>query len=124
MTDDKLIKTMADIGFMASSAGMPKHAFAIFSAIEKVRPDSVLPSLGFSLIFMDKKMNQEALEILHKQAIPKDPENPAVKSFIGMALMLEGRNKESEDYLTAVMNQEDPEASSMAKELLSDVQKG
>jgi predicted Zn-dependent protease len=123
MTDDNLIKTMADIGFMASSTGMSKHAFGIFSALEKVRPDSVLPTLGFAMCFINKKMNQEALEILHKEAIPKDPEHPAVKAFIGMALMLEGRNKESEDILVATAAMDDPEASVMAKELLSDLHK-
>ena len=38
MTDEKLIRKVADIGFMASSAGLPKHAFAIFNAIEKAAP--------------------------------------------------------------------------------------
>ena len=124
MTDDKLIRTLADIGFMASSAGLPKHVFAIFNAIEKARPDSVLPYIGFALEFMNKKMNQEALEILEKQALPKDPENTSVKAFIGMALMLEDRNKESEDALSALVNSEEQEVSVMADELISNIRQG
>ena len=124
MTDEKLIKTLADIGFMASSAGLPKHAFAIFNAIEKARPDSVLPYLGFALEFMNKKMNQEALEVLEKQALPKAPDDPSVKAFIGMALMLEGRNKESENLLTVALNADDPEVKTMAGELLDNIHQG
>ncbi|WP_252176093.1 hypothetical protein [Endozoicomonas sp. 4G] len=123
MTDEKLIKTLADIGFMASSVGMSKHAFGIFSALEKVRPDSVLPTLGFALTFINKKMNQEALEILHKEAIPKDPDNPTVKAFIGMALMMEGRNREGEDYLTTANKEGDEETATMARELLDNIRK-
>ncbi|MGI9276954.1 MAG: tetratricopeptide repeat protein [Endozoicomonas sp.] len=124
MTDEILIRKVADIGFMASSAGLPKHAFAIFNAIEKARPDSTLPYLGFALEFMNKKMNQEALEILEKQALPKAPDDPSIKAFIGMVLMLEGRNKESEDYLTAALNTDEPEVKVMAGELLNNIHKG
>ena len=124
MAEDKLIKQLADIGFMATSAGMSKHAFGIFSAIELARPDSVLPSLGFAMNFINKKMYQEAIEILHKEAIPKDPDHPAVKAFMGMALMLEGRNKESENCLKEASQSDDIEVAVMANELLTDVQKG
>ena len=73
---------------------------------------------------MNKKMNQEALEILEKQALPKAPNDPSIKAFIGMVLMLEGRNKESEDYLTSVLNADEPEVKAMAGELLNNIHKG
>lgn len=124
MNDEKLTRLLADIGLMASSAGLPKHAFAIFNAIEKARPDSILPYLGFALEFMNKKMNAEALEILEKQALPKAPNDPSVKAFMGMALMLEGRNKEGEDMLDTVLGCEAPEVSTMAGELLKNIRQG
>ena len=124
MVSDNTIKTIADIGFMAATNGMSKHAFGIFCALEKVRPDSVLPSLGFATVFINKKMNQEALEILHKEALPKDPDSPAVKAFIGLALMLEGRNKESEDTLNAAKKSKDEQARAMAEELLAEIRQG
>lgn len=121
MIDDKLLKLLADIGFMASGVGLPKNAFAIFVGIEKARPDSAVPSIGFAMEFMNRKRHQEAIDILHKEGLARDPENATVKAFIGMSLMLEGRSKESEEMLIPLLESDDPEASVMAKELLSHI---
>lgn len=121
MIDDKLLKLLADIGFMASGVGLPKNAFAIFAGIEKARPDSPMPSIGIAMEFMNRRRHQEAIDILHKEGLARDPESPTVKAFIGMGLMLEGRSKESEEMLTPLLDSDDPEASVMAKELLSHI---
>ncbi|OED44442.1 hypothetical protein ACH42_07475 [Endozoicomonas sp. (ex Bugula neritina AB1)] len=120
MIDDKLLKTLSDIGFMASATGLPKNAFAIFNAIETTRPDSTVASIGFAMEFMNRKRHQEALDVLHK-ALKANPDDPDVLAFIGMSLMLAGRNKESEDYLTPLLTSDDPEAATMAKELLNNI---
>ncbi|WP_263079688.1 hypothetical protein [Endozoicomonas sp. Mp262] len=116
-----MIKTLADIGFMASSSGQTKHAFAIFTGIEAVKPDSILPDIGYALEFMNKKKYQEAISILTKQALQKEPDSAAAKAFIGLALMLDGHNKKSEDCLEAIKNSDDSAASKMAKELLDHI---
>ena len=121
MIDDKLLKLLADIGFMASGVGLPKNAFAIFTGIEKARPDSPMPSIGFAMEFMNRKRHQEAIDILHKEGLAKDPENMTVRAFIGMGLMLEGRSKESEEMLTPLLECDDPQAATMAKELLTNI---
>lgn len=124
MTDDSLIKVLADIGFMATSNNMSKQAFAIFYGLEKAKPDSPLPHLGYAFQYMNKKLHKDALDILHKKALPLDPNNTTTKAFIGMALMFEGRNKESEEYLTAASKGEDSETTIMATELLSHMRRG
>ncbi len=124
MITDKTVKILGDIGFMASSTGMTKHAFAIFAGIEKARPDSVLPDIGYALEFMNKKKYQEAISILKKQALKKDPGNAAAQAFIGLALMLDGHNKESEECLEAIKSTEDSAAANMAKELLKEIREG
>lgn len=121
MISDDMIKTLADIGFMASSSGCSKHAFAIFSGIEVARPDNVLPDIGYAMEFMNRKKYQEAISVLKKQALVKDPDNVAVKAFIGMALMLDGHNKESEECLSEIENCDDSATAKMAKELLENV---
>lgn len=121
MISDKTVKTLADIGFMASNCGYSKHAFAIFSGIETVRPDNVLPDIGYALEFINRKKYQEAISILKKQGLKKDSENAAVKAFIGMALMLDGHNKDSEECLSEIENCEDSAAATMAKELLDNI---
>ena len=120
MIDEKLLKTLADIGFMASATGLPKNAFAIFNGLEAARPDSTVASIGFAMEFMNRKRHQEALNVLNK-ALEINPDDPDLLAFIGMSLMLEGRNKESEDFLTPLLNSEDSEAAIMAEELLSNI---
>ena len=123
MADKALIKTLADIGFMATSNNMSKEAFSIFYGLEKARPDSPVAHLGYAFQYMNKKLNQDALDILHNKALPLDKDNPVTKAFIGMALMFEGRNKESEDYLNESLSSGDAEAATMAKELLDHISK-
>ena len=120
MIPDNIIKMMADIGFMASSSGYSKHAFGIFMGIEAVKPDSVLPCIGYAMEFMNKKKYQEAISILKKQGLAKEPDNAAVKAFIGLALMLDGHNKECEDYLASVENASDSAAATMASSILKE----
>ncbi|WP_419536006.1 tetratricopeptide repeat protein [Endozoicomonas sp.] len=121
MIDDKLLKSLADIGFMASGTGLPKHAFGIFNGIEAARPDSPLSTIGFALEFMNRKRHQEAIDILHKEGLSKHPEDPTIKAFLGLALMFAGRNKESEDYLKPLLSSKESEPSIMAKELLANI---
>ena len=70
---------------------------------------------------MNKKLHKDALDILHNKALPLDKDNPTTKAFIGLALMFEGRNKESEDFLSEVSAQDDDSAKIMAKELLAHI---
>ncbi|WP_299730911.1 hypothetical protein [uncultured Endozoicomonas sp.] len=121
MIDDKLLKTLADIGFMASATGLPKHAFGIFNGIEAARPDSPLSTIGIAMEFMNRKRHQEAIDLLHKEGLKKFPDDPSVQAFLGMALMFEGRNKESEGFLTPLLNSSELEPNVMAKELLSHI---
>ncbi len=121
MIDDNLLKTLADIGFMASGTGLPKHAFGIFNGIEAARPDSPLSTIGFALEFMNRKRHQEAIDILHREGLARHPDDPAIKAFLGMALMFEGRNKESENLLKPLLDVSDVEPAEMAKELLANI---
>lgn len=121
MIDDKLLKTLADIGFMASSTGLPKHAFGIFNGIEAARPDSPLSTIGFALEFMNRKRHQEAIDLLHKEGLVKHPDDSTIKAFLGLALMFEGRNKESENYLKPLLSSKETEPAEMARELLANI---
>ena len=121
MIDDKILKSLADIGFMASGTGLPKHAFGIFNGIEAARPDSPLSTLGIALEFMNRKRNQEAIDLLHKEGLKKYPDSVEIKAFLGLALMFEGRNKESEDYLKPLLSSTETEPAVMAKELLAKI---
>ncbi len=121
MISDDLVKKLADIGFMASTSGLRKQAFAIFAGIETAKPKSVLPDIGYALEFINKKKYQHAIALLQRQTLPKDPDNAAVKAFIGLALMLDGHNKECEACLHEIKDSNDGAAIHMANQILEHI---
>lgn len=121
MLSDTMIKTLADIGFMASSGGQSRQAFAIFAGIEAIRPKSILPDIGYALEFMNKRKYQQAINILNNQALKKEPDSAAAQAFIGLALMLDGHNRKSEDCLETISDSQDSAAAHMAQELLAHI---
>ena len=112
------IKLVADVAFMATSAGMSKVSNNIFSAIETIRPNSVLPIIGQSLNYMNSGFPEKALNLLDKKALKVEPDSDTAKVFKGMALMMLGRNKEAEQQLVTVTKSQDDMAKRLASELL------
>ena len=122
MVSAETLRLLADIGFMATSGGFSPQAKTLFHAIELARPDSVLPHIGTALNCMNLNKHQEALDILEKKALKIEPDNATVKAFMGMALMMLGRNSESERCLSAITNSEDTLAATLAANLLVELQ--
>ena len=118
MVSAETLRLLADIGFMATSGGLSPQARAIFDAVGKSRPDSVLPHIGNALNLMNLNKHTEALEMLEKKALTLEPDNSTVQAFIGMALMLLGRNSESEQCLNKLIGSEDALAANLAQNLL------
>ena len=121
MVSAETLRLLADIGFMATSGGFSPQAASLFNAVEQARPQSVLPHIGNALNSMNMNRHQEALEILEKKALKLEPENPTVKAFMGMALMMLGRNSESERCLTALISSDDALAANLASNLLNEL---
>ncbi len=121
MVSAETLRLLADIGFMATSGGFSPQAASLFNAVGQARPQSVLPHIGNALNSMNMNRHQEALEILEKKALKLEPENPTVKAFMGMALMMLGRNSESERCLTALISSDDALAANLASNLLNEL---
>ena len=123
MITTETLKIIADIGFMATSCGMSGSSNKIFHGISKARPDSVLPHIGQALNLMNTGNPQQALETLEKKAALLEPQNQIVQAFLGMALMMLGRNTECEQCLQKVKKSKDGMAQVLATELLKEIKK-
>lgn len=121
MVTAETLRLLADIGFMATSNGMSGQARSIFDAIGCVRPNSVLPHIGMALNHLNLNQFQDALDVLEKKALKIESDNPTVRAFIGMSLMLMGRNSESEKFLDPLTGSDDPLAANLAKNLLQEL---
>lgn len=115
------LRLLADIGFMATSNGMSTQAQSIFQAIAHVRPSSILSYIGLALNHLNLNQFQDALDVLEKEALKIEPNNPTVQAFIGMSLMLMGRNSESETFLLPLLDSEDALAANLARNLLQEL---
>lgn len=121
MVTAETLRLLADIGFMATSNGMSLQAKSIFRAIGHIRPKSVLPHIGLALNHLNLNQFQDALDVLEKKALKVEPDNPTVRAFIGMSLMLMGRNSESEKFLVSLTDSDDALAASLAENLLGEL---
>ncbi len=120
MLDKKVTKLAADIALMASAAGLPKHAFGIYNGLEYVNDDHTISALGLAIEFMNRKKYPASIEILQKH-LKDNPKQEEAKVFLGLALMLEGRNKESEDILNKLVLSKNKTVMNMATELLNEI---
>ncbi|MBE8215108.1 MAG: hypothetical protein HAW62_02095 [Endozoicomonadaceae bacterium] len=120
MVSVSILRQMADIALMASSGGYFSQAENIFTAIECHQKDTLFPHIGRAINCMNMGNNQEALEILEKKALPLEPDNSLIKAYKGLALMLVGRNSDSEKTLTPLIDKKhDEETKRLANELLN-----
>ena len=122
MISAEILRKLADIGFMATSGGFFRQAESIFKAIELNKKNNVLPYMGMALNLMNMEKGQEALDILEKKALKIEPDNHVLQAFKAMALMLLGRNSESETCLNGIVAKStDDLAQNLAKNLLSEL---
>lgn len=122
MINAEILRKLADIGFMATSGGFFRQAESIFKAIELNRKDNILPHMGMALNLMNMEKGQEALDILEKKALKIEPDNHVLHAFKAMALMLLGRNSESENCLNNIMTKStDNVSKNLAQNLLEEL---
>ena len=119
MVSTEMLRKLADIGFMATGGGLFRQAEIIFQAVKLNRENNILPYMGLALNLMNMNKCEEALNILEKKALVLEPDNDTLHAFVGMALMLLGRSRESEKCLNRVVEESDDDlACNLAKNLL------
>ena len=109
------IQMLMEIGFLAAGKGEIKASETIFTGISALRPESESPRIGLAVARMNAGKNQEAIAILRDQA------SDMAKSFLGLALKLEGLNSEASSILEGVVaGNGEPKAVEMARALLEE----
>ncbi|WP_068310256.1 tetratricopeptide repeat protein [Polycladidibacter hongkongensis] len=93
----EMVRTLAEIGFIAVSYGRSEQAQAIFEAFLVMRPESEAGLLGLSLVAMVKGDVDEALKLL-EQAPPSD----TIQTYKGLALLRKGEREQAEEILREI----------------------
>ncbi|MCY4329901.1 MAG: hypothetical protein OXC48_07485 [Endozoicomonadaceae bacterium] len=124
MVSAEILRTLADIGFMAVSGGLSVQAERIFKAIALCRKDNVVSYMGMALNLINEGKSEEALALLEKKALVLEPDNLVLHNIKAMALMFIGRKGESEACLQEVINlNTDNMATTLAQNMLEHLHK-
>ena len=115
--ESKDARALADIGFIALSRGLDRHAAAIFVGLQAARPKEEAGFIGGALVDLARGEVEAALRILRSL-----PPTDAALTFLGMALIRHGDKAEARDVLGEVIRN-DPDGShgAMAKAMLAEL---
>jgi Flp pilus assembly protein TadD len=110
-------RALADLGFIALSRGLDRHAAAIFEGLQAARPNEEAGFIGRALVDLARGDVESALRIL--RALPP---SDAALTFLGMALIRHGDKAEARDTLGEVIRN-DPDGShgATAKAMLAEL---
>ena len=117
--DQELIELLAQVGLMAGAYCMAEEAEAITAVLENARPDSERPHIIRALTLINTRDPSGAARILRDKALKLNPSSSTAKTFLGMALHMEGRSSERDRVLTEVISANDDESAvTVARDLM------
>ncbi len=112
------LRLLADIGFMAGSRKLDKHASAIFKAIRALRPEHEVSFLGEAMVKILKGDPSHAIEVL-KDA----PVTIATQTFLGIAHVQNGDVTKGRTILDRIARaEEQTPISQMARDALQNIE--
>ncbi|WP_156510669.1 hypothetical protein [Labrenzia sp. OB1] len=113
----KELQLLADIGFIAGSRGLHRHANVIFDAIEAMRPKQEISFLGKAIVQILAGHPEAAVE-----GLAKAPATPATQAFYGIGLVQLGDTRKGREILERIAKTAtDTPFAKLAKEALSDL---
>ena len=92
------VRLLADIGFLALSAGLDLEAQAIFGGVKAARPAQEAGPLGLAMVQMARADLDGAIGLL--RALPP---SDAALTYLGLALLRRGDTAEASDLFGNVM---------------------
>lgn len=92
------VRLLADIGFIALSAGLDREAEAIFGGVEAARPGQEAGPLGIAMVKMARNDLDGAVAVLRALA-PSD----AALTYLGLALARRGDEAEARQLLRGIV---------------------
>jgi Flp pilus assembly protein TadD len=118
-TTAKMVRLLAQAGFLAANTGQVRRAMQIFDGVQAARPESNVPSIGCSVAMLYAGMIDEAVCML-KAAAKRDPADGFVGCYLGMSLLLSGEKAEAGAVLkNIVAKKQNAVAVALANKLLA-----
>lgn len=118
------LRLLADIGFLATGAGLHRSATDIFEALAVLRPASAVPYLGLATTCLNQSRADAAASVLERgrRLLTDDgtaEDRALLGAFHGVALHYAHRHAESNQVLREIAHQEHhPAAARIARGML------
>lgn len=97
------IRLLAEIGFMAATAGQVVPATRIFEGLCILRPHQPFPYIGLALSRMFVGAWQDAIRILRDEGLRVNPDNPELQLYLCLALLVAQQPGQGERLLSALL---------------------
>jgi Flp pilus assembly protein TadD len=94
--DSRLVRTLMELGIIASIYQWKDDAEKIFNGLRSMRPEAEEPFIGLALMSMASGEYEETVRMLRDEALKVHPESELLKAFLALALKLSGNSHESE----------------------------
>lgn len=78
---------LLEAGFIAVNQADEDSAFKLFKAAELLKPDNVLPKVGFGYLHLHKLELKQAVK-LFEEVLKKEPDNDMARAFLGLCMSL------------------------------------
>ena len=115
MIESDEVRMLVDLGFLAVTRGLEKHAQSIFDGVRAVRPDEDAAYIGQALLHIQQNNLSGAVKLLRSR-----PPSDGIRLFLGMALLRLGDIADAEDVLQDIVKTaREPAMVEMAKVLLA-----
>lgn len=120
-SDDTFVQQLAELGFMAGGRGLLQQTDAIVDALEALRPGSERPAVIQATSRVFRRDGAGAERILRDRALAVRPDSPLARTWLGLALHMQGRTSERDQVLGQVLESGDADEDlrTMARRLLA-----
>ncbi len=120
--DPQTLTLLSDLGFIAGGRGMLPLAQKIYEGLMIARPEHESPYIGLAMAMMFSQQPKQAAELLRASALAINPESELARSFLGLALKLDGDVQGAREQLEAVAESgSDQAAVELAKNVLGEL---
>ncbi len=114
---------LLEAGFIAVNQADEDAALKLFRAAEILKPDNVMPRVGFGYLHLHKLELKQAVKEF-EDVLEKEPHNDMAKAFLGLCMSMMPNNVDKgEKILEQTMKSKDPMIKNLAGTAIDFVEK-
>ncbi|CAM2009302.1 tetratricopeptide repeat protein [Acanthopleuribacter pedis] len=86
----EVLPLLLQAAVLGATFGFREEAKTICAKLSEIRPDSEIPWIALAYAQMSVGKHRQAVKVLEKYALPRNPDHPLTQAFLALALKLAG----------------------------------